>query len=200
LEARGTRQEARFFSCFSLLAADFLLLASFVSPNAFCIAAAVFVIPASFAYCATSSSATKHLALPPNLFSLSLLIPTSTILTSVIISAPFEIASMPASIAPLPNLTKSAYSKSAVVWMSLFTIGNSNASNLDSSSCSLIRRKLSASMGCCPAKKLEAGGWRLEAGGWRPGIGDEVVERVAGGAAPGFREAVADQRCMAGDK
>ena len=105
-------------------------IAKIVGPSraaALSILTAARVIPRAEASSATSGSAMKQIASPPHFASAFLFTPASAMFVSVTILAPLRIASLAFSIAPGEKAIVSAYSKSAVVWITLITTGASSA-------------------------------------------------------------------------
>ena len=93
------------------------------SPAAFCMLTAARVSPRACASCATSGSAIKQRASPPHCANAFLLMPARAMLVSVTIRAPLRIAALPFSTASGENVMVSAYSKSAVAWITRMMTG-----------------------------------------------------------------------------
>ena len=104
------------------------------------------VSPRSLASAATSGSDMKHTALPPNFSSTRLFTPEKAIWVSVTMVQPAFMAAIPFSTAPGENTRLSAYSKSAVVWITRLTTGSWSAGKTRSPSSWAMSSMLRASM------------------------------------------------------
>lgn len=95
----------------------------------------------------------KHTARPPNFSSTRLFTPEKAIWVSVTMVQPCRMAAMPASTAPAEKTRLSAYSKSAVVWITRLTTGSCSAGNTRSPSSwpmsSMLRASMSAGATRC---------------------------------------------------